>query len=148
MKYDRGVSVTLSYVILLAVATTMLISRLMVTGGLLDSQNTHAVHDELTVAGESLAGEIELASRLYGASGTDVETLEVKKALPRQVSGSSYRIYINGSSDQITLSTTRPDVSVTIEVNSNYLPDEEQSIRGGPVVMQFDDGEMEVSADG
>lgn len=146
MIRDRGVSVTLSYVIMLAIATAMLVTMLTVVGGLVDSQMNHAVRDELSITGESLATEMEQADRLYSATAGNATTLEMHKQLPGQVSGHSYSIVVNGTAGRLTLSTTRPDVSVTIPVNATTVPDGEQTVRGGPVTIRFGDDTMEVEA--
>lgn len=141
MNADRGVSVTLSYVLLLAVATTMLVAMVIVVGGLLDSQKNHAVQDELTVTGESLATELEQADRLYQSTADNATSLTVQKRLPTHVSGSTYRIVIDGNAGELTLATTRPEVSISIPVDADALAAEEQSLPGGPVEI-VDDGDV------
>lgn len=141
MNADRGVSVTLSYVLLLAVATTMLVAMVIVVGGLLDSQKNHAVQDELTVTGESLATELEQADRLYQSTADNATSLTVQKRLPTHVSGSTYRIVVDGDAGELTLATTRPEVSISIPVDADALAAEEQSLPGGPVEI-VDDGDV------
>lgn len=144
MSDDRGVSVTLNYVILLAVATTVLVASVIVVSGVLDSQLNHAVQDELTVTGESLASELEQTDRLYRANEEDTTTLTVERPLPTHISGRSYRIIVNGTDQELTLRTIRPDTSVTIAINATTLAPEENSIRGGPVEIALVDDELEV----
>ncbi len=143
MTDDRAVSVTLNYIILLGIATAMLVGMTMVVGSLVDSQVNHAVQDELTVTGESLATELEQADRLV-RSADDPSTISITKDLPTHISQRSYRIEVNGSEDVITLSTTRPANEIRVSFNASTFADDSWDLRGGPVEIILVDGELEV----
>lgn len=146
MTRDRAVSVTLSFVILLAIATTLLVSMVMVTGSLMESQKVHAVQDELTVTGEGLASTLEQADRLNRATEGNASRLEIDRDLPRHVSGTSYRITVNGSAQELTLSTLRPDVVITISVNATTLANQTDTVAGGPVQIGLDGANLVVNS--
>lgn len=144
MKTDRGVSVTLSYVILLGVATTMLIAAFTVVSGMVDSQMNHAVQDELTVIGQSLSGDIERADRLYRSTDDNASTIELESRLPSHVSGKTYRVVVNGTSQELTLRTITPDTAITVPINATSLATANRSLTGGPIEIVLENDALEV----
>lgn len=142
----RGVSVTLDYIILLAVATGMLVAMLLTVGGLVDSQLDRAVEDELTVTGHALATELEQADQLYRSTENNASQLEIERRLPSHVSGHSYRLTVNGSSEHVTLWTTSPEVSVTVDYQAPSVAAGGDTVPGGPVRIALHDGTLEVTS--
>jgi hypothetical protein len=138
---DRGVSTALGYVLALAM-TALLITGLLVAGGdfVRDSQK-QVVRQELQVVGNHVASNIELADRL-AVAGDDTHEVTITRSLPEQVTGASYGIELVAESDPyLRLNSTRPDVSVEIEVdNSTALGDSYAD--GGDVTVELDSGEL------
>lgn len=141
----RAVSVTVGYVLTLAVGALLLGALVTATTGLVTDQSRTVIDDELTVVGDQLAANIDEADHLArvarddaNASGTD-GTVELDVDLPRRVSGSEYFVEVDGGT--ITLEATNP--SVVVEV---HYPDPALSInapsrfRGGPIELVYDGG--------
>jgi len=110
----RAVSVTVGYILMLSVAALLLGVVLTGAGGLMESQSQQVVSDELTVVGNQLASNIHEADRLaqVGAADTGEPTVELTVRLPQQVAGTGYLVEIGN--ETITLSTSNPDVEVTV----------------------------------
>lgn len=142
---ERGVSVTVGYVLNVAIAT-LLISGLLVAGsGLVESQTKQVTTDELAVVGQQLADELSSADRL-NRSG-EVSTLSIRTDLPRRTAAGGYTIDIetDGDDGTIELRTSSPEVSVTVPFRiDSELRDSRLS--GGPVRIEYDeaDGTLEV----
>ena len=144
----RGVSVTVGYILTLAVAALLL--GVLVTGasGLLAGQSEIVVGDELNVVGNQLAANIDEADQLARiarddatASGTDGRVvLDVR--LPDRVSGSEYDVEIDDASRTITLEALNPEVTVEVA-----YPDTEMELegpdrfRGGSIRLVYDGGD-------
>lgn len=146
MTADRAVSVTLSYVLMLAIATVVLASVLFVSGDVIDGQVDRALEEELTATGESLAADLQTAERLVNASGDVNETtLMLESRLPRKVSGVRYEVTVDGAAQELTLSTTRPEAEVVVPFRAERVSDAEHSVSGGPVeIVLTDEDELEV----
>ena len=143
----RGVSVTVGYILTLAVAALLL--GVLVTGasGLLAGQSEIVVGDELNVVGNQLAANIDEADQLAriarddtaAISGTDGRVvLDVR--LPDRVSGSEYDVEIDDGT--ITLEALNPEVTVEVA-----YPDTEMELegpdrfRGGSIRLVYDGGD-------
>lgn len=115
---QRAVSVTVGYILMLSVAALLLGVVLTGAGGLMESQSKQVVSDELTVVGNQLASNIQEADRLATIAAADAEatdregTVNLTVRLPQQVAGTGYLVEIDD--ETITLSTTNPDVEVTV----------------------------------
>lgn len=133
MRRERAVSVTFGYVLMLGIAMIMLVVVFTLVGGIVESQTARAVTEELTVIGHSLGGEIERADRLYRAGAHNASTLALQTQLPSHVSGMSYRVWVDGSAEEITLRTFRSDNSVTVPFNATTIAAENRSVPGGPM---------------
>lgn len=133
---DRGVSVTVNYILGLSIAF-LLVTGLFITGGdFVQDQRETSVRTELEVLGEQLAADISMADRL-AQTATGDETVRVKRSLPSRVSGSSYSITVEGGSDpNLVLSANDPDIEVEVEFR-NDTDVELRSINGGPIVVNL-----------
>jgi len=140
---DRAVSTPLGYVLALAI-TTVLVSGLLVAGGnFVSDHREQVVRQELRVTGQHLAANVEAADRLVVA-GDDVEAVEVNQSFPERVTGATYRVELDGGSDQqLVLNSTRPSVSVEIELDTTTdLAD--SSADGGDVAVVYDEANDEL----
>ena len=116
----RGVSVTVGYILMFTVAMLLMGVLLAGAGGLMESQSQQVITDELTVIGNQLASNIQEADRLavVGAADADATetgdepTVELTVRLPERVAGTGYLVEVEHGT--ITLSTTNPDVEVTV----------------------------------
>jgi len=114
----RAVSVTVGYILMLSVAALLLGVVLTGAGGLMESQSKQVVSDELTVVGNQLASNIQEADRLATIAAADAEatdeegSVDLTVRLPDRVAGTGYLVEIDD--ETITLSTTNPDVEVTV----------------------------------
>ena len=114
---DRAVSVTVGYVLTLAIST-LLLSGLFVAGGsFVESERERAANGELTVVGERIAADLGTVDRLAAdtASGGDL-TVDRPLTLPDRVSGTGYRIRIAASDTRGTIVLESDGTDATVEV--------------------------------
>lgn len=147
---DRGTSTTLGYVLTLSIAT-ILVGGLIVTGStFVKDHREQVIRQELQVIGEHVASNIDQVDRYVRAADT-VTTANVTQSLPADVTGSSYTIkLVDGSGDpRLHLNSTRPQVSVDVNVTTLTDVDTSSSANGGDVVVFYDasDDEIEVTND-
>ncbi|TKX85828.1 hypothetical protein EXE43_11590 [Halorubrum sp. SS5] len=152
---DRAVSVTVGYVMTLAVST-LLLSGLFVAGGsFVESERERAAQGELTVVGERVAADLGTVDRLV-ASGASRGGLTVNRSLtlPDRVSGTSYRIRVsaNGTEGMVALESDRSDTVVEVPFRSTEdVAVRNATVDGGDLRIWWDpdagtDGEVVVSA--
>ncbi len=136
---DRAVSVTVGYVLNVAVAA-LLISGLLIAGsGLIESQTEQVTTDELEVIGQQLADELSGADRLVRSG--DASTLSVRSELPQRTAAGGYTIEIqtDGNEGTIELRTSSPDVTVTVPFQiSSDVDVREDRLSGGAVRIEYD----------
>lgn len=137
---DRAVSVTVNYVLSLAITTLLISGLLMATGDIVGDRRESVVRGELEVVGERVSAGIESADRLARTGATEV-ILEV--SAPRRVGGESYSISVDGSSQVVTLETEDPAVAVTIPFR-NRTDVETVTVNGGNVEVVLTGGDLEV----
>ncbi|MFW5977911.1 MAG: DUF7266 family protein [Halohasta sp.] len=154
----RGVSVTVGYVLMLAVAGVLLGVLITAGGGLLQGQTEQVVDDELTVVGSQLSANIHEADRLAqvahedGNATTATGSVELDVDLPREVAGKGYRIEIRN--ETISLLTSNPAQNVTVSYPETTVPIEtDGQLDGGdlrivyetpPAGSPVEDGRLEV----
>lgn len=148
----RGVSVTVGYVLMLIVATLIMGTLLTATSGLVEGQSEQVIDEELTVIGNQLAGNLNEVDQLAQVAREDANTtggpVTVRRTaqLPDTVAGTGYLIEIDPGT--ITLSTTNPDVEVTV---SYPEPDADiasaSRLAGGDVQIVYDYSADELEVD-
>lgn len=145
---DRGVSVTLNYVILFAIAAVVLVGVATVSGSMISGQVEDGVTNELEVTGERLAADIQDTERLVNASDASETELTVTTTLPVHVSGERYDISVLDSGE-LRLEAPDPGISVQIPVAADRLVSTDGTIRGGTVQLTYDreTGQIEVVPD-
>jgi hypothetical protein len=142
---ERGVSVTVGYVLTLAIGAVLLSGVVIGVGGVVDSQTDRAVRGDLAVLGQTTAANVESADRLAraaeadrsSAAGATNASVSVAVDLPTRVAGISYRITVDN--DAVTLRTNHPEATLEIPhaARLNVTP---ASVRGGPIRIVYDHG--------
>ena len=149
---ERAVSTAVGYALILGIVMLLLSILLTGFGPLVTQQETAATHATLEVVGNDLAGDLESADRL--ATYT-TGTVTLRTDLPDRVGGSAYTIDIqeidpdaNGKIVYaITLHSSDHDRFVTVNVAVRTPIDETAatSLRGGPLVIDYDDDTLVIS---
>lgn len=143
---DRAVSVTVGYVLNLAVATLLLSGLFIAGGSFVENEREQAVQGELTVVGERVAADLMTVDRLARTASTPSElTIERTTDLPPRVSGVGYRLTIaeNGTAGTIRLESERVDSTVEIPFRSSEtVTFENTTVAGGNLEIRYewDDG--------
>ncbi|WP_435073169.1 DUF7266 family protein [Halorubrum sp. HHNYT27] len=148
---DRAVSVTVGYVLTLAIGAVLLSGIVIGIGGVVDSQTERVVRGDLAVVGQTAVANLESADRLARAAEVDrpatadAPNVSIDVDLPTRLAGRPYRIAIDG--DTVTLRTDDPDASAEIS-HIAALPVAEANVRGGPIRIRYDGdaGRLEVMA--
>ncbi|MFO7926583.1 MAG: DUF7266 family protein [Halobacteriota archaeon] len=137
---DRAVSITVGYVLNLAVASILISGLLVAGGGLIESQTKQVTADELAVAGQQLAEELSSADRLARAGESAVPSeLSLESDLPARTASGGYSIEIEHADSEgtIELRSASPEVSVVIPFRSE-TDVESVAVDGGPVWIEFE----------
>ena len=142
---ERGVSVTVGYVLTLAIGAILLSGVVIGVGGVVDSQTDRTVQSDLAVLGQTAAANVESADRLARAAETDRPdgvgaanaTVSVAVDLPTRVAGVPYRIAVDD--DAVTLRTERPEATLEIP-HAARVDVTPTSVRGGPIRIEYDHG--------
>lgn len=133
---DRGVSTALGYTLNLAIATVLVTGLLVAAGGYVEDQQQRAIRSELEVIGARIAGDVTAVDRL-ARSGTN-PTVAVTVSTPVRTTGVPYRIAINRSgNERIVLSTTDPEVTVSVPYNTSKRV-QPTTVSGGTFVLRYD----------
>lgn len=136
---ERGVSVTVGYVLNVAVAALLVSGLLVAGGGLIDSQTEQVTRDELSVIGHHVADGLSSADRLVRAG--DVETLSIQSELPSRTAAGGYTIEVDvdetSNGGTLQLRTHSPEVTVRVPFR-NKTDVRESSVGGGPVRIEYD----------
>lgn len=136
----RAVSVTVGYVLTLAIGAVLLSGVIIGVGGVIDSQTDRAIRGDLAVVGQNTVANLESADRLARAAeegrpdSTGAVNVSVDVDLPKRVAGIPYRIAIGN--DTAELRTDNPDASVEI-AHTATLTVAQTSVRGGPIRIRY-----------
>jgi len=143
---DRGVSVTVGYVLTLAIGAILLSGVVIGIGGVLDAQTDRAVRGDLSVLGQTAAANVESADRLARAAETDrsnaTDTMNASVSvgvdLPDRAAGVPYRLSVDN--DAVTVRTDRPAVTMEIAhaARTNVTP---TTVQGGPIRIEYEPGD-------
>lgn len=139
---NRAVSTTLSYVLTLAIAAMLISGLLLATGTLVEGQQDSVARDNLEVIGQQLAGDIQTADRLVESGAEDVVVWSDHQ---ERVADGGYTTTVNVTGENVTLvlESDRTDATIRTPV-ANETVVREASFRGGDVVIERVDGELEV----
>lgn len=133
-------SVTVGYVLTLAIGAVLLSGVIIGVSGVIESQTDRAVRGDLSVVGQTTVANLESADRLARAAdegrpgSTGAVNVSVDVDLPTRVAGVPYRIAIGN--DTAVLRTDTPDASVEIG-HAARLDVSQTSVRGGPIRIRY-----------
>ncbi|WP_424015305.1 DUF7266 family protein [Halorubrum xinjiangense] len=139
---DRAVSVTVGYVMTLAIST-LLLSGLFVAGGsFVESERERAAQGELTVVGERLAADLGTVDRLVANTASrDELTVDRSLTLPDRVSGTGYRIRVTAGETGGTIALESDGTDATVEIpfrTSEGVAVENATVDGGSLRIRWD----------
>ena len=152
---DRAVSVTVGYVMTLAIST-LLLSGLFVAGGsFVETQRERATQGELTVVGERVAADLGTVDRLAASAASPADlTVNRSLTLPNRAAGTGYRIRVSASGTEgtVVLESDRSDRTVEVPFRSSEgVAVRNATVDGGDLRIWWDpdggaDGQVVVSA--
>lgn len=148
---DRGVSVTVNYVLTITITTLLLSGLFIASGSLIESQSERAINDEFDVLGERLAADLSTADRLAQTDSTDTTTtVRLTTELPSRVAGTEYSIEITTNTEtdtsELIFRTSDPEIHSSTRVVTTTDVTAVSGLKGGSLVITYtDDGRLEVS---
>ena len=142
---DRAASTVVGYVVALAVSALFLTALTVSLGGFTEAHTERMITDQLTVVGETTAGELERVDRLARlAEGDRAEAVLHTEApslvarttveLPTQVGGHAYSITV--TVDTVIVQSNRRALTVSV-VHRSRVTVGERTVRGGPVAVRY-----------
>ncbi|ADJ15564.1 DUF7266 family protein [Halalkalicoccus jeotgali] len=141
---DRGVSVTVNYVLTLAITALLLSGLFVAAGSLMQSQSERAIQNQLDVLGERLAADLASADRLAQSAEGEAASVRLTVALPRRVAGAGYAIEIAPDPEsehvELTLTTSDPAVESTTRVATAHDVTVPSRLRGGDLRIEYASG--------
>jgi hypothetical protein len=135
---ERGVAVTLNYVLVIAISTTLVTGLLIVGGSFVEDQRERVIENELSVIGNHMASNLEQVDRFAAASDDEPEAAYVNQTLQRSVTGSTYTVQLTQNPSQVVLSSARPDVTVRVNVSVSEPLDTDSFATGGQMSVYYD----------
>lgn len=144
---DRGATTALNYAILLGVATILMSTLVYGVSGVVNDQQERAVRAQLETVGNRLAGDVGTVDHLASTAGTT--EANVAADLPARAAGARYTVAVesvSGDRYRLVLASTDPEVTVRVPFASR-TPVAETTVRGGPVVVEYDGSSVVVSGD-
>lgn len=123
MMDDRGVSMPIQYVLLIAIIAILASGLIVTAGGFVTTQQESAVRHGLDVTGTRLATDLAAADRL-AFSLNDSGTMELTIDTPTQVAGAQYLISIESTATPghsiLRLESIAPAETVTVEIVTDF----------------------------
>lgn len=132
---DRAVSVTLNYVLTLAITTVLMTGLLFAAGNVVEDRRDSATRSELRVVGERVVTNLMAADRLVQ---TDASEVVMVTDGPDRVAGLEYTVSLNATSQEIVLSTADPEIVVRVTFD-NTTAVSDSSVDGGRTRIVLDD---------
>lgn len=141
-RCQRSVSTTFGYVLTLAISS-LLVTGLIVAGGtFVDEQREQVVQHEMEVVGEHVAGNVQQVDRMVNASDESDPVARINQSFPTHISGTTYNVELaeNGGEPKLFLNSTRPELSVSVNVSTQTEVGDSVA-DGGTIVIRYDDAE-------
>lgn len=136
-RHDRAVTVTLNYILVLAISATLVAGLLFAGGTFVEDQRERVIGDELNVVGNHIASDIEQVDRMVQASHDTPDRAEINQTFQRTVSGTTYDVALESDPDQLVLTSNSPEV--TVEIPLTVQTDIEESFAfGGETSVRYD----------
>jgi len=147
----RGVSVSLTHVLTVAITTVLVTGLLIGVGGYINDFEQDTTREELSAVGERLAGEFVRAETLAQLKYSSVE---LRTKHPDRVGGKTYTIRLSngasicdGSPPCFRLASSGQNVAVVVPLASS-VPVEPSSASGGNVLIVYDGGKISIEGVG
>lgn len=139
---DRGVSITVNYVLGLGIATILISGLLIGTGSILENRQETAVRSELRVVGERVAASVAMADRLAQTSGAS--TVSIVSPAPSRVASQSYTVRLDADDQEVVLVTVDESVEVRVPIANRTAVAESKAGGGDLRIVLNGGGELEV----
>ncbi|MFB6135603.1 MAG: hypothetical protein ABEJ04_02490 [Halobacteriaceae archaeon] len=148
---ERAASVTVGYVVSLAVVALVVSALLVATGTFVQGKREQVVRTELRVVGEQVASDLAAADRLAETGAT--ADARVRSTLPESVAGLTYRVRVvdrpdggpgPGNRYALVLRTDSPAVTVNVTFVTDATVQTGTTVTGGPLVVVYDGTDLEV----
>lgn len=143
-KRDRGVSITLNYILALGISALLVTGLLVAGGNFVQDQRERVIEGEMTIIGQHLASNMESVDRYANASDGDIEAAYINQTFQSSVTGSSYSIQLEENPDQLVLQSNSPSVTVRINTTVEHDLDTDSFANGGSISVQYDPDEDEL----
>ena len=144
---DRAVTVAITHVLTVGIATVLITGLLFGAGTMLDTQREDSTEASLEVIGERLAGDIASADRMANDS-----TLTIRTEHQRVAGGSPYTVTLHEDAGDcgplienvscIQLDSNGEDVSVFVPIVTNTPLADGSSVASGPLIISVEDDEI------
>lgn len=138
----RAVSVTVNYVLAVAIATVLLTSLLVAAGDAVSGRQEAIARGEAATVTERVVTGLQAADRLATAGG---DTVDLELALPDRIAGESYTIAVTSDASGTTVVVRALDGAVsqrTPVVTTTAVS--ETTLAGGEVRIRLVGGSFEV----
>lgn len=143
---DRAVTTALRYALLLVIVAVLVSGLFVGVGEFVETQQERAIGSQLETVGNRLAGDLATASRLVetGSGSAAEPTVALRTRLPDTVAGSEYRIEVDGTGPEYTLTlwSVDPVVEASVVVRSSTDIDTGTTVPGGRVLIEYDGSEL------
>jgi len=147
MTDQRAVSTTLNYALSLSLATLLITGLLVAGGNFVQDQRERTVRTELRVIGQQISADIATVDRLVQTKESgSLSTVELERQLPETVSDTTYSVDITEESPVYTiiLTSTNPDISVGVSINTQTDLSTSTSFSGGTIEIRYPNAEDEI----
>lgn len=132
----RAASITLNYVLAIAISTLLVTGLLVAGGNFVDGEQDSVVRNELSVVGQRLAADVERLDRMV-AAGDSVSAARINRSLPTAAVGERYDVELDTSAEpELVLTADGADVSVSVPI-SNRTAVANSSVRSGSVAVVY-----------
>lgn len=132
---DRAVSVTVNYVLTLAITTVLMTGLLFAAGNVVEDRRDSATRSELRVVGERVAANLMAADRLAQTNASEVAMVTEG---PDRVAGLEYTVSLNATGQEVVLSTADPEIVVRVAFD-NTTAVSDSTADGGRTRIVLDD---------
>lgn len=143
---ERAFSTVVNYALMLVVVGLLVAGLIVGVNGHVTDTQEQVSRGELSVVGNHLASDLQSADRL--ADGVDDGTVRIRTDLVEQIAGETYLVDVDSAAGTnryaLTLTTERPDVSVTVRLRTEH-PLETGRYHGGPLLVVYDGTSLEVT---
>jgi len=145
---DRGTSITLNYILVLAISSVLVTGLIIAGGSFVEEQRETVIEGELRIIGNHLAGNLEQVDRYVEASqGGAPGEAYINQTFQQDVTGSTYQVTLDdsGATPQVVLSATDVDVTVRVNASVDQSVDDDSFANGGAVSVAYDGSNLVIT---